>query len=41
LNSLDIAYPQIIEQEKENQDIVIQAAWNKRRDKLTLVVLNF
>lgn len=41
LNSLDIVYPQVVELEKENPDLVIQAAWNKRRDKLTLVVLNF
>lgn len=41
MNSLEIAWPQVLEWKKENPDIVVQAAWNKQRDKLTLVVLNF
>lgn len=41
MNSLEISYPQVVEWEKENTDLVMQAAWNKRRDKLTLVMLNF
>ncbi|MBS1574811.1 MAG: hypothetical protein JST09_05865 [Bacteroidetes bacterium] len=41
MNSLDIAYPLDVKMEKGNKDIVIQAAWNKERNKLTLVVLNF
>lgn len=41
MNSLDIVYPQVVEFEKADPNLVVQAAWNKERDKLTLVILNF
>lgn len=41
MNSLDIAYPLEVELEKTDPNLVVQAAWNKERDKLTLVILNF
>ena len=41
LNKLDIAYPQTIEIPERTPGIVIQAAWNDVRDKLTLLILNF
>ena len=41
MNSLDIAYPQIVEFEKEDSNLIVQAAWNRTRDKLTLILLNF
>lgn len=30
-----------VELEKTDPNLVVQAAWNKERDKLTLVILNF
>ncbi|MEG1903525.1 MAG: hypothetical protein RR212_03945 [Bacteroidales bacterium] len=41
LNSLDIAYPQQIVCANTKNEIVIQAAWNRSRNKLTLLLLNF
>lgn len=41
MNSLDIAYPQIVEFEKDDSNLIVQAAWNRTRDKLTLILLNF
>lgn len=41
LNSLDIDYPQNVEFEREDSNLIVQAAWNRTRDKLTLIILNF
>ncbi len=41
LNSLEISYPQVIEVVEKTPGIVMQAAWNDNRDKLTLLILNF
>ena len=41
LNSLDIVYPQVIKPIKDDKDIVMQVAWNKNRNKLTVILLNF
>lgn len=41
LNSLDIVYPQVIEPIKEDKNIVVQVAWNRERNKLIVVLLNF
>lgn len=41
LNQLDIVYPQYIESDDPTGNIVIQAAWNKERNKLSLLLANY
>lgn len=41
LNHLDIVYPQDIESDDPTGNIVIQAAWNKERNKLSLLLANY
>lgn len=41
LNHLDIVYPQYIESDDPTENIVIQAAWNKERNKLSLLLANY
>lgn len=41
LNKLAIAYPLKIENENIDRNIELQAAWNKEKNKLTLVILNY
>lgn len=41
VQQLDIVYPLNINSTKANPDLVLQAAWNKERNKLTLLLLNF
>lgn len=41
LNSLDLVYPQKVKRALEDENLVIQAAWNAERNKMTLLLLNF
>ncbi|TDG36227.1 hypothetical protein EZJ43_09495 [Pedobacter changchengzhani] len=41
LNKLAISYPLKIENESAVKDVAVQAAWNDKKDQLTIVVLNF
>ena len=41
MNQLDIVYPQYIESDDPTGNIVIQAAWNKERNKLSLLLANY
>jgi alpha-N-arabinofuranosidase len=41
LSKLDVVYPQKVEANDPTKDIVIQAAWNKERNKLTLLLVNY
>ena len=41
LNKLDIVYPQYIESNDPTGNIIIQAAWNKERNKLSVLLANY
>lgn len=41
LSQLEIVYPQRIEADDPTGNVVIQAAWNKNRNKLTLLLANY
>lgn len=41
LRKLSIAYPLKIENKNIDPDVELQAAWNKRKNKFTLIILNY